>query len=510
MAGGLRQAAVRGAAWVMLERFSVQIVQFAVMLVLARLLTPADYGIVGLLAIFLAIAGSLANCGFGNALVQKKEVGELEFNSVFYLSLAAAGAMYLALFLAAPWIADFYGVPELRPITRIAAIQIVFSAVNSVQSASLSRRLLFHLRFRVTLVSNVVSASVGILLAALGFGVWALVWSSFAGGLVGVFVCWTVVAWRPRLMFSFRAVRPLFSFGWRMAVSGLVHNVYTNLYGFLVGKVYTPADLAFVSKGRTIPNMLMQTLDSAVLNVSFPALSRVQTEPAKVREGMRRMIQASSYLVFPALAGLAACARPTTLLLLGDQWLPAVPYVVIACFTFSLFPVNAINTSAIAARGRSDVYLALEIVKKGTGLLVMALTIRHGVLFFMLASAIVMSPFSVLVNMSVNGRLLGYTARMQLRDLAPSALLAGAMFCAVRPAVEGLSRLFDGLPSAAGNALVLLLAVPIGAAVYAVLSLRFRPRALLECLELITPLLAVKLPRLARWCERTVRGRTPA
>ena len=505
MPGGLRQAAVRGAAWVMLERFSVQIVQFAVMLVLARLLTPADYGIVGLLAIFLAIAGSLANCGFGNALVQKKEVGELEFNSVFYLSLAAAGAMYLALFLAAPWIADFYDVPQLRPITRIAALQIVFSAANSVQSASLSRRMLFHLRFRVTLVSNVVSASVGILLAALGFGVWALVWSSFAGGLVGVFAWWTVVAWRPRLMFSFRAVKPLFTFGWRMAASGLVHNIYTNLYGFLVGKVYTPADLAFVSKGRTIPNMLMQTLDSAVLNVSFPALSRVQTEPEKIREGMRRMILASSYVVFPALAGLAACARPTTLLLFGDQWLPAVPYVVIACFTFSLFPVNAINTSAIAARGRSGVYLALEIVKKGTGLLVMALTIRQGVFFFMLASAIVMSPFSVLVNMAVNGKLLGYTARMQIRDLAPSALLAGAMFCVVRPAVEGLSLLFAGLPSAAGNALVLLLAVPLGAAVYAWLSLRFRPRAFLESVELLLPLVRRKLPRFAGWCERTAK-----
>lgn len=501
---GLKQAAVRGAAWVTLERLSLQLVQFLVTLVLARLLTPAEYGTVGLLTIFLAIAGSLANCGFGNALVQKKEVGDLEFNSVFYLSLAMSGLLYLALFLSAPWIADFYEVPELRPITRIAAFQIVFAAVNSVQGAELARKLLFHLRFRISMVTCVVSSIVGIALAFLGFGVWALVWSSFVGGLVNVVAWWTVVAWRPRAMFSLRAVKPLFSYGWRMAASGLISNVYGNLYGFLVGKVYTPADLAYVTKGRTIPNLLMQTLDSAVLHVSFPALSRVQDDTDRIREAMRRMIQASAFVVFPALAGLAACARPAMLLLFGDQWLPAVPYLVIACFTFSLFPVNAINTSAIAARGRSGVYLALEIVKKGTGLLVMALTIRHGVLFFMLAMAIVMSPFSVLVNMAVNGRLLGYTARMQLRDLAPPLLLVVPVFAIARAAVAILSVAFAGLPDWTAHAATLLVVVPLGAAVYAGLALWIRPRSFVETVELLLPLVRRRAPRLAGWCEKRI------
>lgn len=501
---GLKQAVVRGAAWVTLERLSLQLVQFFVTLVLARLLTPTEYGTVGLLTIFLAIAGSLANCGFGNALVQKKEVGELEFNSVFYLSLAMSGLLYLVLFLAAPWIADFYEVQELRPITRIAAFQIVFAAINSVQGAELARKLLFHLRFRISMVTCVASAVVGIALAILGFGVWALVWSSFVGGLVSVVAWWTIVAWRPRAMFSLHAVKPLFSYGWRMAASGLISNVYGNLYGFLVGKVYTPADLAYVAKGRTIPNLLMQTLDSAVLHVSFPALARVQNDTHKIREAMRQMIQASAFVVFPALAGLAACARPAMLLLFGDQWLPAVPYLVIACFTFSLFPVNAINTSAIAARGRSGVYLALDIIKKGTGLLVMALTIRHGVLFFMLAMAIIMSPFSVLVNMAVNGRLLGYTARMQLRDLVPPLLLSIPVFAVARAAVEVLSVEFASLPGWTAHAATLLVVIPLGAAVYAGLALWIRPRSFVETVQMLLPVLQRTIPWLSRWCKRNI------
>ena len=473
-------------------------------MVLARILTPNEYGTVGILSVFLIVAGALANCGFGNALVQKKEVGELEFNSVFYLSLAVSGALYLALFFAAPWIADFYDVPELRPITRVAALQLVFSAVNSVQSAELSRKMLFHLRFRVTMIVAVVSATVGVTLAFGGYGVWALVWSSFVAGVTSVVAWWTIVAWRPRLIFSFKSLKPLFSYGWKMATSSLIHSVYGNLYGFLVGKVYTPADLAYVSKGRTIPSILSQTLDGAILGVSFPALSKLQDQPDKIREAMRRMIQAASYLVFPALAGLAACAKPTMLLIYGDQWIPAVPFVIVACFNFSLLPVNAINTSAIAAIGRSDVYLWLDVVKKGVGLIVMALTIRHGVLFFVLSAAIVLSPFSVLVNMAVNGRLLGYTARMQLRDLAPSALLAGTMFCIVRPVIDALSSIFAPLPSAAGHALSLLVAVPLGAATYLGLSVWFRPRAFVESIELVLPLLRRRMPRLAGWCGRKV------
>ena len=228
-------------------------------------------------------------------------------------------------------------------------------------------------------------------------------------------------------MFSWTAAKGLFSYGWKMTVSGLIHRVYTNLYGFLIGKVYSSADLGYVSKGRSLPNLLMHTVDGPLLGVSFPALAQLQDDKAKMRDAMRRMIQFSGFVVFPSLMGLAVCARPVMLLLYGNQWAPAVPYFVIACFTWAANPINSINSMAISATGRSDVYLILEILKKGLGVIVMLLAIRYSVFAFMLSIAIVMSPFTVLANMTVNSRLLGYTPWMQIRDLAPSATLTAAM-----------------------------------------------------------------------------------
>ncbi len=504
--GDLRRKVARGVLWVSLEKFSAQLVYFVVAMVLSRLLTPTDYGTIGLLAIFLAVAGSLANCGFGNALVQKKDAGDLEFNSVFYLSLAASGVLYCAFFFAAPWIARFYDIPVLKPIARIAALQIVFSAVNSVQSAELSRKMLFHLRFRVTLFVSIVSAVAGITLAFCGYGVWALVWSSFLSGVAGTLASWTVIAWRPRWMFSFRAAKGLFSYGWKMSASGLVHTAYSNLYGFLIGRIYTPADLAYVNKGRSLPNLAMQMVEESILNVSFPALAKLQDHRDKVREAMRRMIQTSAFLVFPLLAGLAACARPSLRLLYGGQWEPSTPFVILACFTFSLLPVNAINTMAISAIGRSDIYLLLEIVKKGAGLAVMMLSIRHGVFAFMLTMAIVASPFSVLVNMVANGRLLGYTPGMQVRDLAPSALLAVMLYGVTRITCLGVVAV---LPSSVApvfsSAAQIAAAIPAGAGFFIALTLLFRPRPLLDCASMVLPVLHRRAPRFAgqigHWLE---------
>ena len=497
--GELQKKVVRGALWVTLEKFSAQMVHFVVAMVLSRLLTPTDYGTVGLLAIFLAVAGSLASCGFGNALVQRKDIGELEFNSVFYLSLAASGILYLALFLAAPWIARFYDVPVLAPITRIAALQLVFSAVNSVQGAELSRKMLFHLRFRITLFVSLVSAATGILLAFFGFGVWALVWSSFLSGVAGTLAWWTVIAWRPKPMFSIRAVKPLFAYGWKMSASGLVHTVYTNMYGFLIGRVYTPADLAYVSKGRSLPNLAMQMIEGSILSVSFPALSKLQDRKDRIREAMRRMIQVSAFLVFPLLAGLAACARPSLRLLYGEQWDPSTPFVVLACFTFSLIPFNAVNTMAISAIGRSDVFLVLEIVKKGTGLAVMLLSIRYGVFAFMLTMAIVVSPFAFFVNMFVNGRLLGYTPGMQVRDIAPSALLAAVLYGAARLSCLGIAAILPAAtPPTVASAVQIAVAATLGATSYIALALRFRPQPLLDCATMILPTLRKKAPHLAK------------
>lgn len=502
---GLKEKVTKGAVWVTLERFTTFAVRFVVGMVLARLLTPNDYGTVALLTIFFAVAGTLASCGFGNALVQKKDATDLHFNSVFYASLTVAIFIYGIFFFAAPYIATYYGVPVLCPITRVSALDFIFGAVSSVQAAELSRKMLFHKRFKVSVFISVLSAVLGISFAYLGWGVWALVWSSILTSFASVMVWWTIIDWRPGLMFSFESVKGLFSFGWKLSLSSLIHTTYMNLYGFLIGKIYSPADLAFVNRGNAVPNLFFTMIDGTITGVSFPAMSQLQDQREKFRNAMRRMIQCSTFLVFPIMVGLAFCSRPLILLLYGPQWEAAVPYAQIACFSMALNPFCTINTMAISAVGRSDVYLYLEIIKKGFGVCLMLYAIKYGVFAFMLTMALVQGPFAVFVNTFANGRLLKYTLAMQLRDVLPSILLSAVMAAVVwivdrcvEPLVAGISV------KAIGYFVILALEGAAGAAVYLGLAVMFRTKALHEYLGIIIPKIRTKNPTLSARMERMV------
>ena len=326
----LKGKVIRGTVWAMLERFSNQLVLFIVSLILARLLSPQDYGTVALLGIFTAIAGVLVTSGFGNALIQKKNADELDYNSVFYFSLVLSGLMYMVLFFSAPHIANFYEIDELCPILRVTAFTLVFNAINSIQNAELHRKLLFHLSFRISLISTIAAAVVGISMAYLGYGPWALVWSCITGGVAGVITRWFFIAWRPRLMFSFGALGPLFRYGWKMMVSALLDTGVNNLYGLIIGKFYSRADLAFVNKGRHAPELLMNNVNGTLATVTFPALSQMQDDRIRVREAMRRMMICSSFVVFPLMAVSAVAAERVIPFLYGDQWSESVPYMQLA------------------------------------------------------------------------------------------------------------------------------------------------------------------------------------
>ena len=422
----LKSKVAKGAVWTLLEKLSGQIAQFIVGMILARLLTPDDYGTVALTGIFFAIAGVLVDSGFGSALIQKKDADELDYNSVFYLNLALSLIAYVALFFAAPWIADFYKTPVLKNIVRVSAVCFIFNAINAIQGAELTKKMLFHLSFRISLITCLTSAVCGVTLAFLGFGVWSLVWSSLISGFVGVIARWLIIAWRPKLMFSLSRLKPLFSYGWKMAISSLTDQVYVNLTGLLIGKFYTKADLAYVNKGRALPRMAMNEIDATLGRVTFPALVLLQDDKTKLRESMRRTMRCSTFLVFPLMVGVAACAKSELLLLYGPQWIPSTPYMMLACFGFALWPFHTINLRAIQALGRSDVFLKLEIVKKTLGLIVIFSTFRLGVLPWIAISTFVTGPVSVIINSWPNRRLLDYTIGMQIMDVLPTALVCVA------------------------------------------------------------------------------------
>ncbi len=422
----LKTKVAKGSAWILLEKLSGQTVRFVVGMVLARLLTPNDFGTVALYLVFFNVTSVLVDGGFGSALIQKKDADDLDFNSVFYLVLFLSVLAYVAIFFAAPAIASFYKLPELTFIVRIAAIAFFFQAINSIQNAELTKKMLFHLSFRISLITTFASAIIGVTLALLGYGVWALVCVSLTYGFVGFIARWFIIAWRPRLMFSFARLRKLFAFGWKMAASTLLDSIFHNLNGLIIGRLYSKADLAYVNKGQALPELAMNEVDATLGLVSFPALVQLQDDKVRLREAMRQMMRCSTFLVFPLMVGVAACAKSELRLLYGAQWLPAAPYMMLACFSFALTPFNTINLRGIMVLGRSDICLILELIKKGLALLVIICAARLGVFTWMAISAFTLGPIGVLINAWPNRKLLGYSLGMQLRDVLPTALVCVA------------------------------------------------------------------------------------
>lgn len=489
--GKLTDKVAKGVFWVLMEKFGIQAAHFVVTMVLARLLTPNDYGTVALLSVFITVANVLVDCGFGKALVQKKDATQTDYNTVFYLSMTFAAALYAVLFFSAPLIASVYGIPDLKVMLRILALSLIFHSINGVQNVELTRKMLFHLSFRVSWVQTIVSATAGILFALAGYGPWALVWASLLGGIAGVIARQLVIRWRPSLTFSRESAKALFRFGWKMTAASLLTTGYNNLYALLIGKFYTRADLAFVKKGSHVPSLFFNAVDGTLSRVAFPALAKMQDDPDRMRGAMRRMITCSSFVVFPVLTLMAVLARPLISIVYGDQWLPAAPFVIITSLALVFRPFETINIQAINARGRSDIFLKLVLLRRIVGLVVMLTTLRIGIIPFMVASAIVYGPLGVIINSLPNLRFLKYSIVMQVCDILPfaalSAVLAGIVACI-------------GLVPMDPRILVAPQAI-VGLSTYLVLAVLFKMRPLAEFATMLLPRVRTRAPRLGSMLE---------
>lgn len=501
----LKSKVAKGSVWVLLEKFSGQAVHLVVGMILARLLTPNDYGTVALYAIFFAVAKVLVDGGFGGALIQKKDADDLDFNSVFYLNLFMSALAYAALFFGAPWIARFYKLPELAAIVRVAALSFFFNAVNAIQNAELTKKMLFHLSFRISLITTFTSSICGITLAFMGYGVWALIWSSLVTDFVGVIARWFIIAWRPRLIFSFSRLKPLFSYGWKMSVSNLLDSFFRNLNGLIIGRLYSRADLAYVHKGRALPNLAMNEVDATIGRVSFPALVQIQGDKMRLREAMRRMMRCSTFLVFPLMVGVALCAKSVVRLLYGAQWLPSAPYMMLCCFSYALMPFHTINLRGIMALGRSDIFLKLEIIKKTLALAVVIGASRLGVFTWMAISAFALGPLSVIINSWPNRKLLDYSIKMQVMDVLPTALVcvaeAATVFgvdVAASLAAPSLGIGDAGAGYLAFLAVKLVLQFVFGAAAFFGLAYAFKLNPMGEYARMASTALRGRCPKIAK------------
>lgn len=452
-----------GFIWRFLERVGAQGVELVVSLVLARLLEPSVYGIVALVYIFTGILQVFVDSGLGNALIQKKDADDLDFSSVFFFNLFVCFILYLLLFFSAPLIAQFYAMPDLVSVIRVMSLILIISGVKNIQQAYISKNMLFRKFFFATLGGTIGAAILGIILAIKGFGVWALVAQNLLNATVDTIILWITVKWRPKFIFSFNRLRALLSYAWKLLASSLLDKVYTELRSLIIGKLYTADDLAFYNKGRQFPYLLVSNINTSINSVLLPTMSEEQDNICRVRAMTRRSIKTSTYIMMPMMAGLAACAEPLIRLLLTEKWLPAVPFLRIACLTYAFYTLHTTNLNAIKALGRSDIFLKLEIAKKIVGLLILVITMWNGVLFVAYFE-IVSSFASQIINSWPNKRLLDYSYLDQIKDMLPQIVLSIIMGCTVYSIqLIGLSDI-----------ITLSIQIPIGVAIFFVGSIVFK------------------------------------
>ncbi|WP_346678050.1 lipopolysaccharide biosynthesis protein [Erysipelatoclostridium sp. An173] len=445
--------------WRFSERMLAQIVTFIVSIVLARLLSPEEYGTVTLIMIFITIADVFANAGFGNALIQKLNVDNIDYSSVLYVSIVVSIILYIILYFAAPFIGAFYNDQTICTALRVLALRIPIASFNSVQQAYVSKNMMFKRFFFSTLFGTLLSGIIGCIMAYLGFGIWALIAQYLVNTIVNTLILWFTVKWRPNLVFSFKRVKSLFSYGWKLLVSSLLDTGYNQLRSLVIGVRYSSSDLAYYNRGQQYPQLLVTNINASISSVLFPAISQNQNDLNVVKNMTRRAIKTSSYILWPLMFGLAVVSKPLVSLMLTDKWLPCVPFIQIACFTYGFWPIHTANLEALKAIGRSDLFLKLEIVKKCLGVFLLVVSMNYGVMAIAL-SLVVSTVASSLINSYPNSKLLNYRYTQQIKDMAPSILLSTMMAIIIYP-----------LKYVIENSLILIVVqVTLGMAIYIVFS----------------------------------------
>ena len=409
--------------WRFAERCGAQLVTFIVSIVLARILSPSDYGTIALVTVFTTILQVFIDSGLSTALIQKKDADDLDFSSVFYFNFIVCLILYIIMFVSAPCIADFYKDSNLITIIRVISLTLIISGVKGVQQSYVSRNMLFKRFFFSTLGGTIFSAVLGIIMAYAGFGVWAIVFQQLSNNAIDTLILWITVKWRPIKKFSWIRLKHLLSFGWKMLASSLLDTVYNNLRNMIIGKLYTSADLAFYNQGDKFPKLIVTNINTSIDSVLLPTMSNEQDNHVRVKDMTRRAIKISTYIMAPLMIGLAFCARPIVQLVLTDKWLPCVPYLQIFCVSYLFWPIHTANLNAIKAMGRSDLFLKLEIIKKFIGMILLIITMNISVMA-MAYSLLISGLISQVINSWPNRYLLKYSYIDQIKDILPNIVMA--------------------------------------------------------------------------------------
>ncbi len=426
----LKEKTVKGVGWSAIDNVAQYAVSFVVSIILARILSPDDYGLIGIVTIFTAICTTLINAGFGSALIRKKVVTDDDYNTAFIVNLVLSLLLYLIVFICSPLIARFFGSEELISLIRVASLGMIVGALSIVHFTRLNRIIDFKTQTKITVIASTISGVVGISMALLKCGVWSLVAQSLSSQMLRTILLWFYNHWMPRLKFSRDSFNDLFGFGWKMMVTGLIDTVWKELYQVVVGKFYSKATLGQYTRAKGFAQLFSSNLTNVIQRVTYPVLSSIQDEKERMFYAYRRIIKTSTFFSAISMFALGAVSEPLIYCLIGAKWHEAAMYLPLICLTGSTYPLQSINLNMLQVQGRSDLFLKLEIIKKTIAVGPLLIGAFVGIMP-MLYTNIATSIIAFLLNSYYSGKFIGYSSWMQIKDVAPSYGIAFLMALSV-------------------------------------------------------------------------------
>ena len=424
--------------WNLSENLITQVIQFTIGIIMARILMPSDYGLVGILYVYTAICATVTNGGFSAALIQNPARDESDYSTVFFFNLVVSVALALLLCALSPLIASFYHQPLLEGLTKVMALPMVINAFNLVQRTRLTIQLNFGLLAKIGVTAALVQGATGVAMAYNGFGVWSIAWAQVAGALTSCLLCWILSGWKPSKGFSSAAFKRMFGYGSKLLTSSLIDTVWNNIYPLIIGKFYTPASLGYFTRAHGYATLPSATITDVVSRVTFPILSEMQHDKQQLQKSYNQMLLLTAFFMFPLMIGIATLAEPLIRLMLTDKWIPCVPYLQILCVTMMLYPVHALSLTLLKVIGRSDLFLRLELWKKSLGIIVLIVTLPLGV-ETMCWGMLFLSVISLFFNTHYTGKYLQLGIFQQIKFCLPIlAMTSLAAFCAF-----GITKLFS-------------------------------------------------------------------
>ncbi|MFE4706049.1 lipopolysaccharide biosynthesis protein [Peribacillus simplex] len=459
----LKKKTLSGFFWSFTDLFANQGIQFVIQIILARLLLPEHFGVIGMILVFIAISNSIIDSGFSQALIREKDANQVDYSTVFYFNLIMAFVMYGVLYISAPSISGFFGEPQLVLILRVLSLVLIIDSFGIIQRVTLIKNVDFRTQMKINIISGTTSGIIAIIFALMDYGVWSLVIKTLSMQFFQSLLLWLFNKWVPSVTFSVQSLKRFFGFGSKLMVSGLIDTVYNNIYFVIIGKFFSASQLGYYTNAVKLRDVVSQSITSSFQRVTYPVLSSIKEDEKRLKSGFRKVVKISSFIIFPVMLGLVAIASPLINLLLGDKWMPSVKYFQLLCLAGMLYPLHSINLNILLVKGRSDLFLLLEIIKKVilTILIVLSLWFKVGIMGLIIV-AVLHSYLALFVNTYFSSKEISYSMREQIKDILPIFLIALFM---------GIVVFYIGAILPSSNIIKIVIQISSGCIVYVSISI---------------------------------------